>query len=49
VASVQGCAPARREGGREFQALGTDALKDRSPTVFNVKVGSPLLFLLLLF
>jgi len=35
VASVQARAPARREGGREFQALGPDAQKDWSPTVFN--------------
>jgi len=40
VASVQARAPARREGGREFQALGPDAQKDRSPTVFNIKVGT---------
>jgi len=33
VASLQARAPARREGGREFQALGPDAQKDRSPTV----------------
>jgi len=33
VASVQERAPARREGGREFQALGPDEQKDRSPTV----------------
>jgi len=30
---------AGREGGREFQALGPDAQKDRSPTVFNLKVN----------
>jgi len=35
VASVQARAPARREGGR---ALGPDEQKDRSPTVFNLKV-----------
>jgi len=40
VASVQARAPALREGGREFQALGPDAQKDRSPTVFNLKVGT---------
>jgi len=40
VASVQDRAPARREGGREFQVLGPDAQKDRSPTVFNLKVGT---------
>jgi len=40
VASVQATAPARREGGREFQILGPDAQKDRSPTVFNLKVGT---------
>jgi len=40
VASVQVRAPARREGGREFQALGRDAQKDRSPTAFNLKVGT---------
>ena len=40
VASVQARAPARREGGREFQALGPDEQKDRSPTVFNLKVGT---------
>jgi len=38
VASVQ--APARREGGREFQALGPDAQKNRSPVVFNLKLGT---------
>jgi len=40
VASVQAGAPARRKGGREFQALDPDAQKDRSPTVFNLKVGT---------
>jgi len=40
VASVQAKAHARREGGRELQALGPDAQKDRSPTVFNSKVGA---------
>ena len=40
VASVQARVPARREGGREFQALGPDEQKDRSPTVFNLKVGT---------
>jgi len=40
VASVQGRALARREGGKEFQALGPDAKKDRSCTVFNLKVGT---------
>jgi len=40
VASVQARAPARREGGREFQVLGSDAQKDWSPTVFNLKVGT---------
>jgi len=38
VASVQAGAPAQGEGGRELQALGLDAQKDRSPTVFNLKV-----------
>jgi len=38
VASVQARAPEQREGGREFQALGPDEQKDRSPTVFNLKV-----------
>jgi len=36
VESVQTWAPARRE----FQALGPDAQKDRSPAVFNLKVGT---------
>ena len=40
VASVQARAIARREGGREFQVLGPDEQKDRSPTVFNLKVGT---------
>ena len=40
VASVQARAPARREGGREFQALGPAEQKDRSPTVFNLKDGT---------
>jgi len=35
VASIQARAPARREGGREFQALGPDEQNDRSPTVFK--------------
>jgi len=39
-ASVQTRAPARGEGGREFPALGPDAQKDWSPTVFNLKVGT---------
>jgi len=39
VASVQPRVPARR-GGREFQAVGPDAQKDRSPAVFNLKVGT---------
>jgi len=38
VASVQARAPARRAGGREFQALGPDAQKNRSPTVFNLMI-----------
>jgi len=38
VASVHARAPARREGEREFQALGLDEQNDRSPTVFNLKV-----------
>jgi len=41
VASVQARVPARREDGREFQALGLDAQMDRSPTVFNLKVPEP--------
>ena len=40
VASVQARAPVRREGGREFQALGPAEQKDRSPTVFNLKDGT---------
>jgi len=40
VASVQARAPARRIGGREFQAQGPDAQKDRSPTVVNLKGGT---------
>ena len=40
VASVQARAPARREAGREFQALGHVEQKDRSPTVFSLKVGT---------
>jgi len=40
VASVQARAPARREDRREFQALGPDAQRDRSPTVFNLKVDT---------
>jgi len=40
VASVQAKAPARREGGREFQDLVPDEHKDRSPTVFNLTVGT---------
>jgi len=40
VASVQASEPARREDGREFQALVPDEQKDRSPTVFNLKVGT---------
>jgi len=36
VESVQARAPARREGGREFQNLGPDEQKDWSPTVFDV-------------
>jgi len=40
VASVQAKAPARREDGREFQALGPDEQKDRSATVFNYSVNS---------
>jgi len=40
VASVQARAPAGREGGREFQALGPDKQKGRSPTVFSLKVGA---------
>jgi len=38
VASLQDRAPARREGGREFQALGPGAQKDWLPTVFNFSV-----------
>jgi len=38
VASVQAMASARREGGREFQALGPDARKDRS---LVKKLGQP--------
>jgi len=40
VASIQATAPARREGGRECQARGPDAQKDRSPTVFIVIVDT---------
>ncbi len=40
VASVQARAPARREGGREFQALGPAEQKDRSPTVFSLNSGA---------
>jgi len=40
VASVQALAPARTEDEREFHALGTDAQKDWSSTVFNLKVGT---------
>jgi len=40
VASVQARAPARREAGREFQALGPNAQKDRLPTVYTLKVGT---------
>jgi len=39
VASLEAWVPARREGGKEFQALGPDAQKDRSPKVFNLKVA----------
>jgi len=38
--SVHARAPARKEGGREFLALGLDEQKDRSPTVFSLKVGT---------
>jgi len=41
VALVQAKAPGRRESGRKFQALGPDEQKDRSPTVLNLKVGTP--------
>jgi len=40
VPSVQARAPARREGGREFHAPVPDVQKERSPTVFNLKVGT---------
>jgi len=40
VALVQAWAPAQREGGREFQALGHDAHKDRPHTILNLKVGT---------
>jgi len=40
VVSVQARAPAQRDGGREFHGLGPDAQKDRSPTVFKLKVGT---------
>jgi len=40
VAAVHAGAPARRGGGREFQALGPDVQNDRSPTVFNLTVGT---------
>jgi len=40
VTSVQARAPARRESGREFQALGPEAQTDRSLTVFNLKAGT---------
>jgi len=39
VISVQAWAPAQREDGRAFKALCPDAQKDRSPTVFKLKVG----------
>jgi len=39
VESVQATTPARREGGREFQAQGRAARKEQSPTVFNLKGG----------
>jgi len=35
-----GISTCRREAGREFRAVGPDAQKDRSPTVFNLKVGT---------
>jgi len=38
VASVQARVPARREGGREYQALRPDEQNDWSPTVLNLKV-----------
>jgi len=40
VASAQAGAIARREGGREFQALGPDAQKAMSPSVFNSKISA---------
>jgi len=40
VASVQARAPARSEGGKEFQVLRPDAQNDRLTTVFNLKIGT---------
>jgi len=40
VASAQARAPARRDVGSEFQALGHVELMERSPTVFNLKSGT---------
>jgi len=40
VASVQARAPAQRNRWKRVPNLGPDAHKDRSPTVFNLKVGT---------
>jgi len=40
VESEQARAPVGRECGRKFPALGISELKERSPTVFNMKSGT---------